>query len=320
MRVLITGGAGFIGSNFICHLLENHPDWLIVNLDKLTYAGNLENLREAERKPGYKFIRGDVADWKLVEQIFKTERISHVVHMAAESHVDRSIIDPSAFVNTNIKGTYVLLEVSRQHGISKFLQVSTDEVYGSLSPTDPPFIEESPVQPNNPYSASKASADLLAKAYYRTYGLPVIITRCSNNYGPFQHPEKLIPTIILNALADKPIPVYGDGLNIRDWIYVLNHCRALETVIQNGLPGEIYNIGANNERSNLEVARAILKIMGKPESLIAFVTDRPGHDARYAINSRKIQTGLNWQPEADFHEALISTVKWYSSHRDWWKN
>jgi dTDP-glucose 4,6-dehydratase len=317
--LLVTGGAGFIGSNFIRHILKEHPDWYIVNLDKLTYAGNLENLKDVEDNPRYRFLRGDIADRELVDRLFREEKFDLVANLAAESHVDRSILDPAPFIKTNIKGTQVLLEAARQHGIRKFLQVSTDEVYGSLGPDDPPFTEESPIRPNSPYSASKAAADLMCRAYYVTYGLPVVITRCSNNYGPYQHPEKFIPTIILNALSDKPIPVYGDGQNVRDWIHVEDHCRALDLVLQKGQAGEVYNVGAKNEHNNLDIVKTILRLMNKPESLITFVKDRPGHDRRYAIEPSKIEAALSWQPRVDFTSGLKDLITWYIEHRPWWE-
>ncbi|MGI9950906.1 dTDP-glucose 4,6-dehydratase [Moorellaceae bacterium AZ2] len=318
MKLLITGGAGFIGCNFIRYLLKEHPDWYIVNLDKLTYAGNLENLKSVENNPCHRFVRGDIADRELVNHLFREEKFDAVANLAAESHVDRSILDPSPFIETNIKGTQVLLEAARQHGVKIFLQVSTDEVYGSLEPGDPPFTEESPLKPNSPYSASKAAADLLCRAYFRTYGVPVVITRCSNNYGPYQFPEKFIPVCITNALEGKPIPLYGDGLNIRDWIHVEDHCRALDLVLQKGRPGEVYNIGANNEHTNLEIVKTILKLMGKPESLITFVKDRPGHDRRYAIDAQKIRKELSWEPVKSFEEALSELISWYEQNPPWW--
>lgn len=319
VKLLVTGGAGFIGSNFIRHILKEHHDWYIVNLDKLTYAGNLENLKDVEDNPRYRFVRGDIADRELVDYFFREEKFDLVANLAAESHVDRSILDPAPFIETNVKGTKVLLEAARQHGVQKFLQVSTDEVYGSLGPDDPPFTEESPIRPNSPYSASKAAADLMCRAYFVTYGLPVVITRCSNNYGPYQHPEKFIPTIILNALADKPIPVYGDGQNVRDWIHVEDHCRALDLVLQKWQAGEVYNIGAKNEHTNLDIVKTILRLMNKPESLITFVKDRPGHDRRYAIEPSKIEAALSWQPRVDFTSGLKDLITWYIEHRPWWE-
>ncbi|MGI9860901.1 dTDP-glucose 4,6-dehydratase [Moorella naiadis] len=314
MKILVTGGAGFIGSKFIHYLLKEHRDWYIVNLDKLTYAGNLENLKDVEANPRYRFVRGDIADRGLVDHLFREEKFDLVANLAAESHVDRSILDPAPFIETNVKGTQVLLEAARQHGVRRFLQVSTDEVYGSLQPDDPPFTEESPLKPNSPYSASKAVADLMGRAYFVTYGLPVVITRCSNNYGPYQHPEKFIPTIILNALADKPIPVYGDGLNFRDRIHVEDHCRSLDLVLQKGQAGEVYNVGANNEHTNLDIVKAILRLMNKPESLITFVKDRPGHDRRYVIKPAKSERELGWCPLWDFTTGLPEMINWYINH------
>ena len=319
LKILVTGGAGFICATFIHYLRREHPDWPIVNLDKLTYAGNLESLADIQDDPHYTFVHGDVADRELVNSLFEQEKFDLAAHLAAESHVDRSILDASPFIETNVKGTQVLLEAAKQYGVQKFLQVSTDEVYGSLGANDPAFTEESPLKPNSPYSASKASADLLARAYFVTYGVPVVITRCSNNYGPCQHPEKFLPTIILNALADRPIPVYGDGLNVRDWIHVEDHCRALDLALQQGEPGQVYNIGANNEHSNLDIVRAILKIMGKPETLITFVQDRPGHDRRYAINPAKAQAALSWRPSVDFYTGLTDLIAWYTANRQWWE-
>ena len=319
MRILVTGGAGFIGSNFIRYALSNHPDWHVTNLDKLTYAGNLENLRDIEGNPRYLFIKGDIADRELVDTLFRENRFEVIVNFAAESHVDRSILDPAPFIDTNIKGTQVLLEASRQHGIAKFVQVSTDEVYGSLGPADPPFTEESPLRPNSPYAASKAAADMMVRAYYKTYGLPCIITRCSNNYGPYQFPEKLIPLMITNALEDKPLPVYGDGQNVRDWIHVEDHCRAIDLVIQRGQPGEVYNIGARCEMKNLDVVRAVLDVLGKSESLITFVPDRPGHDRRYAIDATKISKELGWEPRYRLLDVLPELVRWYRDNETWWR-
>lgn len=316
MKILITGGAGFIGSNFIRYLLENYNDE-IVNLDKLTYAGNPENLEEIENNPNYSFIRGDIGDPKIVNQIV-SRGIDIIVNFAAESHVDRSIEDPAVFLKTNVLGTQVLLEAAQKYRIRKFIQISTDEVYGSLGPTGY-FTETSPLAPNSPYSASKAGADLLVRAYHQTYGLPVNITRCSNNYGPYQFPEKLIPLFVTNAMGDKKLPLYGDGRNIRDWIHVKDHCRAIDLVMREGKEGEIYNIGANSERTNLEITREILRILQKPESLISFVRDRPGHDRRYAIDSSKIREELGWQPQYDFTTGLKETVRWYQENTGWWK-
>lgn len=316
MRLLVTGGAGFIGSNFIHYILNKYPDWQVSNLDKLTYAGNLENLSAVEKHPGYHFIKGDIADRKLVNELLGN-KFEIIVNFAAESHVDRSIMDAAPFIETNIKGTQVLLEGIRQHPVKKFIQVSTDEVYGSMESGS--FTEMSPMSPSSPYSASKAAADLLCLAYYRTYNLPVLITRSSNNFGPYQFPEKLIPLAITNALEDKPIPVYGDGLNIRDWIYVEDNCRALDYVMQKGEPGQVYNIAAGQEKTNLELIHALLNIMGKSRELITFVTDRPGHDRRYALDVSRITHKLGWSPSYTFEEALKDTVKWYSGHEPWWR-
>ncbi|HCC85356.1 MAG TPA: dTDP-glucose 4,6-dehydratase [Porphyromonadaceae bacterium] len=319
MKLLVTGGAGFIGSNFIRHILREHPEWQVVNLDKLTYAGNLANLKDVEGNPRYRFVRGDIADRELVEKLFQEEKFDVVVNFAAESHVDRSILDSSPFIETNVKGTQVLLEAAREFEIKKFVQISTDEVYGSLGPDDPPWTEESPLLPNSPYSASKAAADLLCRAYHRTYGLPVVITRSSNNYGPYQFPEKLIPLMITNAMEDKPLPVYGDGQNIRDWLFVEDNCRAIALVVEKGKPGEIYNIGGGEEKRNIDVVKAILQLLGKPESLITFVKDRPGHDRRYDLNTGKMLRELGWQPMVSFEEGLTQTVKWYFENRTWWE-
>lgn len=318
LRLLVTGGAGFIGSNFIRYMLRSYEDCRIVNLDKLTYAGNLANLADIEKDPRYQFIWGDITDAELVDRIMAGHDFDAMINFAAESHVDRSIQDPGVFVRTNVEGTQVLLEAAYRHDIWRFLQISTDEVYGSLGDTGY-FTEDSPLQPNSPYSASKAGADLLVRAYHRTYGLPVLITRCCNNYGPYQHPEKLIPRMITNALIDRPLPVYGDGQQIRDWIHVQDHCRALDLVLRKGRPGEIYNIGGNSEVANIEVVRAILQLLGKPESLITFVPDRPGHDRRYAIDAAKLRSQLGWRPMIAWEEGLQETVKWYVSNRDWWQ-
>jgi len=316
MRLLVAGGAGFIGSNFIRYAIENHPDWLITNYDKLTYAGNLHNLYDIERSPGYRFIRGDIADRKHVDYVL-SEGFDVIINFAAESHVDRSIIDCSPFVETNIKGTQVLLDAIRKYPVDKFIQVSTDEVYGSI--LDGLFEESSPLAPNNPYAASKTAGDLLCLAYYQTYGLPISVTRCSNNYGPYQFPEKLIPLSITNVMEGKQIPVYGDGLNIRDWIYVKDHCRALEMVIEKGKTGEVYNIGASCEKNNLELISNILDLMFKPKEFITFVADRPGHDRRYAMNASKISKELGWKPIYQFNDALEETVRWYLNNEAWWQ-
>ncbi len=317
MRILVTGGAGFIGSNFIKYLLEKYP-YQLINLDKLTYAGNLENLDDVKDDPRYTFIHGDIADEQRVEDVFKANQITSVVNFAAESHVDRSIADAGAFIRTNVEGTRVLLDAARRHGVQKFIQVSTDEVYGSLGETGF-FTEESPLNPSSPYSVSKAAADLLALAYHRTYGLPAVITRCSNNYGPYQFPEKLIPLMITNALEDQPLPVYGDGQNVRDWLHVADHCTALDLVLHRGRPGQVYNIGGHNERKNIEIVRLILRELGKPESLITFVADRPGHDRRYAIDAAKLRRELGWRPQHTFEEGLRETVRWYLENQEWWR-
>lgn len=321
MRILVTGGAGFIGSNFIHYMLEKHPDYRIICLDKLTYAGNLRNLESALNRENFHFIKGDICDRELVYRVFEEEKPDVVVNFAAESHVDRSIEDPEIFLKTNIIGTQVLMDACRKYGIKRFHQVSTDEVYGDL-PLDRPdlkFTEKSPLKPSSPYSASKASADLLVMAYHRTYGLPVTISRCSNNYGPYQFPEKLIPLMIINAIHDRPLPVYGDGRNVRDWIHVKDHCEAIDLIIHEGKEGEIYNIGGENERSNIEVVKMILKELGKPESLIKFVKDRPGHDRRYALDITKMKEEFDWSPKISFEEGLRSTIKWYLENRNWWE-
>lgn len=316
LRLLVTGGCGFIGSNFIRYMLKNYP-YEIINLDKLTYCGNLENLKDVENDSRYTFLRGDIADREVLEEIFE-RKIDIVINFAAESHVDRSIIDPSQFIRTNVYGTYNLLEVSRRKGVGRYIQISTDEVYGSLG-DEGKFKEDTPLCPSSPYSASKASADLLVMAYYKTYGLPVIITRCSNNYGPYQFPEKLIPLMITNALEGKELPLYGDGKNVRDWIHVFDHVRAIDLVLHKGREGEIYNIGADNERTNLEIVKMLLDILGKPYSLIKFVKDRPGHDRRYAIDAEKIKKELGFRVTVEFRKGLEDTVKWYVENRGWWE-
>ena len=317
VKILVTGGAGFIGSNFIRCGLQWHSDWAVTNLDKLTYAGNLENLKALENDPRYSFIKGDIADRESVDRLLG-QGFDVIVNFAAESHVDRSILDASPFTKTNVLGTQVLLEGARQHGVKLFLQVSTDEVYGSLG-AEGKFTEESPLLPNSPYAASKAAADLLCRAYHHTYGLPVVITRCSNNYGPLQFPEKFIPLTITNILEGKTIPVYGDGLNIRDWIHTEDHCRALDLIIRRGKSGQIYNIGGNNEKTNIELVKYILDVMGKPHSLITFVGDRPGHDRRYALDTSKIEEELDWKPTIPFEEGLKKTIKWYMENEPWWR-
>lgn len=322
MKVLVTGGAGFIGSNFIYYMLEKYPDYKIVCLDALTYAGNLETLEEANKNPNFKFVKGDITDRQLVFDLFEKENFDIVVNFAAESHVDRSIDSPEVFLKTNIMGTQVLMDASRKFNVGRYHQVSTDEVYGDL-PLDRPdlfFTETTPIHTSSPYSASKAAADLLVQAYHRTYNLPVTITRCSNNYGPYHFPEKLIPLMIANALADKPLPVYGEGLNVRDWLYVEDHCSAIDKVIHKGREGEVYNIGGHNEKTNIEVVRLILKELNKGEELITYVADRKGHDMRYAIDPTKIHSELGWLPETKFEDGIKKTVKWYLENRTWWEN
>ncbi len=322
MNILVTGGAGFIGSNFIYHMLKKHPDYRIVCIDALTYAGNLETLEKAMQNHNFRFFKGDITDRKAVYGLFEEESFDTVVNFAAESHVDRSIEAPEIFLKTNILGTQVLLDAARKYGNIRYHQVSTDEVYGDL-PLDRPdlfFTEETPIHTSSPYSASKASADLLVMAYYRTYGLPVTISRCSNNYGPYHFPEKLIPLMLINALEGKPLPVYGNGLNVRDWLYVEDHCKAIDLIVHKGRIGEIYNVGGHNEKTNLEVVKILLNILGKDESLITFVKDRPGHDRRYAIDPTKIQNELGWYPETNFKDGLRLTVNWYLANTSWWEN
>jgi dTDP-glucose 4,6-dehydratase len=316
-KILITGGAGFIGSNYIKTILSQNEDF-IVNIDKLTYAGNLENLREIENHKNYRFVKGDIANSELIDFLFQKYGFTHVVNFAAESHVDRSILGSEVFFQTNVIGTNVLLEASRRYEIEKFLQVSTDEVYGSLG-KEGLFTESTPLSPNSPYSSSKAAADLMALSFYRTYGLPVVITRCSNNYGPLQFPEKLIPLMLINALNNKNLPGYGDGMNVRDWIYVIDHNLAVDLVLEKGRIGEVYNIGASREMPNIEIVKLILKKLGKSEDLIEYVKDRLGHDRRYAIDSSKIQNELGWSPKFDFENALENTVDWYLNNKDWWE-
>ena len=315
--LLVTGGAGFIGSNFIRLFLDSHKEIDLINLDKLTYAGNLESLRDVESNLHYHFYRGDISDASLVGRLFHEWHFDAVVNFAAESHVDRSILGPQVFVDTNVRGTMTLLEAAREFGVDRFLQISTDEVYGSLGPSGK-FKETTPISPNSPYSASKASADLLAKAWDKTFGLPTLITRCSNNYGPYQFPEKFIPLMIVNAMQDKVVPIYGDGMNVRDWIFVEDHCRAIETVLFNGKVGEVYNIGGSNEVHNIDMAKMILARLGKPESLLKYVTDRPGHDRRYAMDSSKIEVELGWKPCRSFEEGMAETMKWYLQNEKWW--
>ena len=318
-KILVTGGAGFIGSNFVYYLLQKHPEDRIICLDALTYAANIHTLNEALKDDRFKFIKGDIRDRNAVYDIFAGEKPDVVVNFAAESHVDRSIDNPEIFLETNIIGTAVLMDACRKYGIGRFHQVGTDEVYGDL-PLDRPdllFREDTPIHTSSPYSTSKASADLLTLAYHRTYNLPVTISRCSNNYGPYQFPEKLIPLMIHNALQDKPLPVYGAGLNVRDWLYVEDHCKAIDMIIRNGRDGEVYNVGGHNEKANIEIVRIILAELGKPESLITFVEDRKGHDRRYAIDPTKIRNELGWEPETMFAEGIRRTIRWYLDHPEW---
>ncbi len=316
MKLLVTGGAGFIGSNFVLYMLDQHPEYQIINVDALTYAGNLENLKSVEGNANHTFHKADITDAQAMNELV-SQGVDVIVNFAAESHVDRSILEPDVFVKTNVLGTQVLLEAARQHGVQKFVQVSTDEVYGTLGETGL-FTEETPLTPNSPYSASKAGGDLLVRAYHETFGLPVNITRCSNNYGPYQFPEKLIPLMISKALADEALPVYGDGLNIRDWLYVEDHCSAIDLVIHQGRDGEVYNIGGNNERTNLHIVKTILEQLGKPESLIRHVQDRPGHDRRYGIDPTKTMTELGWKPKHSFETGIQETIRWYLDNREWW--
>lgn len=316
-NILVTGCAGFIGSNFLNYILEERDDVFIVNLDKLTYAGNLENLKPIENKKNYRFIKGDITNVELVDYVFTKHSIKYVINFAAESHVDRSILGSSVFYQTNVMGTNVLLEAARRYNVEKFLQVSTDEVYGSLGAAGL-FTESTPISPNSPYSSSKAAADMMVQAFHHTYGMPVVITRCSNNYGPLQFPEKLIPLMIINTLNGKKLPVYGDGLNVRDWIYVIDHNKAVELVFEKGKVGEVYNIGASREMTNIEIVKLILNKLGKGEEMIEYVKDRPGHDRRYAIDSSKIQNELGWKPSFQFEQAMEYTIDWYLSNKIWW--
>ena len=321
MTILVTGGAGFIGSNFVYHMLGKYPDYRILCVDCLTYAGNMSTLAEAMKNPNFKFFKTNICDRKTIYEIFEMEKPDIVVNFAAESHVDRSIENPEVFLQTNILGTQVMMDACRKYGITRYHQVSTDEVYGDL-PLDRPdmfFTEETPIHTSSPYSASKASADLLVQAYRRTFGLPVTISRCSNNYGPYHFPEKLIPLMIINVLHDKPLPVYGDGANVRDWLYVEDHCSAIDLIIRHGREGEVYNVGGHNEKSNLDVVKIILKSLGKSEDLITFVKDRPGHDRRYAIDPTKIHNELGWLPQTKFEDGISKTIEWYLSNKDWWQ-
>ena len=321
-KVLVTGGAGFIGGNFVHYMVDKYPNYMIVNLDALTYAGNLETCQPVEGKPNYKFVKGDIADREFIFDLFKKEKFDIVVNFAAESHVDRSVTDPEIFIKTNVLGTQVLMDASRAFGVERYHQVSTDEVYGDL-PLDRPdlfFTEETPLHTSSPYSASKASADLLVFAYHRTFGLPITISRCSNNYGPYHFPEKLIPLMISRALNDEQLPVYGNGENIRDWLHVYDHCAAIDLILHKGKVGEVYNVGGHNERTNLEVVKTILKALNKPESLITYVKDRPGHDLRYAIDPQKLETELGWKPTYNFDTGIQQTIEWYLDNKQWWEN
>jgi dTDP-glucose 4,6-dehydratase len=317
-NVLVTGGAGFIGSNFVRYFLEAHPEVNLVNFDVLTYAGNLENLKDLEDHPRYRFVRADICDRQAVDRALVEHGVDTVVHFAAESHVDRSILGAGVFVQTNIVGTQTVLDGCLQHHVTRFLHVSTDEVYGSLGP-EGKFTESTPLHPNSPYAASKASSDLIVLAYHHTHGFPAVVTRCSNNYGPYQFPEKLIPLMIANALDGKPLPVYGQGTNVRDWLFVRDHCTAIDAVLQRGRVGEVYNIGGNNEWKNIDIVRLILKKLGKPESLISFVKDRPGHDLRYAIDASRMRDELGWVPSVTFDRGLETTVQWYVENETWWR-
>ena len=322
MKILVTGGAGFIGGNFIHYMVNKYPEDSFVNLDLLTYCGNLETLRPVENMPNYKFVRGDIADRPFIFELFRQEKFDVVINFAAESHVDRSIENPAIFVQTNVLGTTTLLDACKEFGIKRYHQVSTDEVYGDL-PLDRPdlfFTEDTPLHTSSPYSSSKASADLFVMAYYRTFGLPVTVSRCSNNYGPYQFPEKLIPLMISRALADEKLPVYGEGLNVRDWLHVYDHCVAIDLIVRNGKVGEVYNIGGHNERTNMEVVKTILSALNKPESLIEHVEDRKGHDRRYAIDPAKLERELSWKPVYTFDTGIPQTIEWYLSNKEWWQN
>ena len=321
-KILVTGGAGFIGGNFVHYMVDKYPNYMIVNLDALTYAGNLETCQPVEGKPNYKFVKGDIADRDFIFNLFEKEKFDIVVNFAAESHVDRSVTDPEIFIKTNVLGTQVLMDASRAYGVERYHQVSTDEVYGDL-PLDRPdlfFTEETPLHTSSPYSASKASADLLVFAYHRTFGLPITISRCSNNYGPYHFPEKLIPLMISRALNDEQLPVYGNGENVRDWLHVYDHCAAIDLILHKGKVGEVYNVGGHNERTNLEVVKTILKALNKPESLITYVKDRPGHDLSYAIDPQKLENELGWKPTYNFDTGIQQTIEWYLNNKQWWEN
>lgn len=321
LTIIVTGGAGFIGGNFVYYMLKKYPDYRIICLDKLTYAGNFSTIEPLMANPNFRFVKEDICDIAAVDKLFQEEKPDVVVNFAAESHVDRSIENPGVFLQTNIIGTQVLMDACRKYGIKRYHQVSTDEVYGDL-PLDRPdlfFTEETPLHTSSPYSSSKAGADLLVMSYYRTYGLPVTISRCSNNYGPYHFPEKLIPLMIANALADKPLPVYGEGLNVRDWLYVEDHCKAIDLIIHKGKVGEVYNVGGHNEKRNIDIVKLICAELGKPESLITYVADRKGHDMRYAIDPSKIHRELGWLPETKFADGIKKTIKWYLENRQWWE-
>ena len=315
MRLLVTGGAGFIGSNFIRYIIKKYPQYKVINLDKLTYAGNLDNLKDIENNSNYTFVKGDICDRKIVDEL--SEDVEAIVNFAAQSHVDRSIVDASDFMRTNIDGTYNLLETTKRYNVSRFIQSSTDEVYGSIGKGS--SKETDPLSPSSPYAASKAAADMVVHSYRVTFNLPTIVARSSNNFGPYQYPEKIIPLFITNALEDKPLPLYGDGMNVRDWLYVIDNCEAIDLILHKGKEGEIYNIGGGNELKNIDLTRIVLKILGKPESLIQPVKDRPGHDRRYSLDCSKIERGLGWTPGFDFEKALEETVKWYVDNQWWWK-
>lgn len=319
MNILVTGGAGFIGSNFVRHMVETYPSYCIVNYDLLTYAGNLENLKDIESHENYTFVKGDINNRELVDHLVKYHNIDVIVNFAAESHVDRSITEPDIFIKSNVLGTQALLDVAKANCLKKYVQVSTDEVYGSLGETGY-FTEETPLDPNSPYSASKAGADMLVSAYHETFGMNVNITRCSNNYGPYHFPEKLIPLMVTNALEGKELPIYGDGKNVRDWLHVKDHCAAIDLVIHKGEPGEIYNVGGHNERTNNEIVHLIVEKLNAPKELIKFVEDRLGHDRRYAIDPTKLTTELGWKPKYTFDTGIVETIQWYLDNQDWWKN
>ncbi|MBO4761959.1 MAG: dTDP-glucose 4,6-dehydratase [Lachnospiraceae bacterium] len=321
MKYLVTGAAGFIGTNFVYHMLEKHPSDLIVGIDNLSYAGNIKNLKKAQENSNFVFRQADITDQDAMTALFKEFGFDYVVNFAAQTHVDRSIVDPGIFVKTNVLGTQILLDLARETGVKRFHQIGTDEVYGDLplEATDQFFVETLPLKASSPYSASKAAADLLALSYNRTFGLPVTVSRCSNNYGPYQFPEKLIPLMLINALNDKNLPVYGDGMNVRDWLYVEDHCEAVDTILHNGRDGEVYNVGGHNEMHNIDIIKIILKELGKPESLITFVTDRKGHDLRYAIDPTKIHNELGWLPQTRFADGIKQTIRWYLENKEWWE-